>query len=110
MLLYVEIIIIDPTRLAQVLRRMTGENTVVAAAAKRYFLTETMQRFAESAVAVSTSFGGIIQISEFRKVLGLGRNQTIGVLEYFDRIGFTRRLGNTRIVLRNVSEVFPQLT
>ena len=37
---------IDPTRLLRVLRRLEGEKTVVAVAANRYFLTETMHNYA----------------------------------------------------------------
>ena len=101
---------VDPAQLSRILRRMEGEETVVAVAANRYFLTETMHAFAKSIVAANTSSGGVIQIAEFRKFTGLSRNQAIEVLEYFDRIGFTRRVGAARIVLKGVSEVFPQLS
>ena len=101
---------IDPTRLLRVLRRLEGEKTVVAVAANRYFLTETMHNYAESVVAVNTSFDGVIQLAEFRRSTGLNRNQAIEVLEYFDRIGFTRRVGAARVILKDVSEVFTRPT
>ena len=97
---------IEPIRLSRVLRRLEGEKTVVAVAANRYFLTETMHNYAESAVVVNDSSGGVLQLAEFRKSTGLSRNQAIEVLEYFDRVGFTRRVGVARIVLKDVSEVF----
>ncbi|MNE70849.1 Selenocysteine-specific elongation factor [compost metagenome] len=39
---------------------------------------------------------GIIQAASFRDRLGIGRKRCIQLLEYFDRIGFTRRIGNER--------------
>jgi selenocysteine-specific elongation factor len=42
----------------------------------------------------------------FKDRSGIGRNLTIEVLEYLDRIGCTRRLGETRILLRPAAELF----
>ena len=100
---------VDPAQLSRILRRMEGEGTVVSVAANRYFLTETMHAFAKATVAGNISSGGMIQIAEFRSFTGLSRNQAIEVLEYFDRIGFTRRVGSARVVLKTVSEAFPRL-
>ena len=41
----------------------------------------------------------------FKERCGLGRNVTIQILEYLDKMGATRRTGDARIVLRG-SEVF----
>ena len=67
-----------------------------------------MHAFAEATVAADISSGGMIKIAGFRNFTGLSRNQAIEVLEYFDRIGFTRRAGNARVVLKTVSEAFPE--
>lgn len=37
-----------------------------------------------------------IQVTTFRDALGLGRKRCIQYLEYFDRVGLTRRLGESR--------------
>jgi selenocysteine-specific elongation factor len=37
-------------------------------------------------------------IGDIRRALGIGRNLLIEVLEYFDRTGFTTRIGNSRRV------------
>ncbi|AGI26171.1 selenocysteine-specific elongation factor [Pseudomonas sp. ATCC 13867] len=39
---------------------------------------------------------GIIRAAAFRDRIGIGRKRCIQLLEYFDRIGFTRRFGNER--------------
>ena len=40
----------------------------------------------------------VVQVTAFRDVLGIGRKRSIQVLEYFDRIGLTRRIGDRRQV------------
>jgi selenocysteine-specific elongation factor len=42
--------------------------------------------------------GGTLTAAAFRDRSGIGRNVTIEVLEYFDRIRFTRRVGDARII------------
>ena len=37
-----------------------------------------------------------IEVTTFRDALGLGRKRCIQYLEYFDRLGLTRRLGESR--------------
>lgn len=44
---------------------------------------------------------GLICAADFRDRLGVGRKLVIQILEYFDRIGFTRRRGNDYL-LRDV--------
>ncbi|RON69337.1 hypothetical protein BK671_07825 [Pseudomonas fluorescens] len=39
-----------------------------------------------------------IQVTTFRDALGLGRKRCIQYLEYFDRIGLTRRIGESRLI------------
>ncbi|MFJ2709444.1 selenocysteine-specific translation elongation factor [Pseudomonas sp. NPDC087346] len=39
-----------------------------------------------------------IQVTSFRDALGLGRKRCIQFLEYFDRIGLTRRMGESRLI------------
>ncbi len=41
-----------------------------------------------------------LEVKEFRDKTGIGRNMTIEVLEYFDRIKFTRRLESGREILK----------
>ncbi len=43
--------------------------------------------------------GAAITAAGFRDRSGIGRNAAIEVLEYFDRIKFTRRVGDTHVLL-----------
>ena len=38
-------------------------------------------------------------VGEFRNDSGIGRNAVVEILEYFDRIGFTKRMGQIRKLL-----------
>jgi len=41
---------------------------------------------------------GAIHVSQYRDVIGVGRKRTIQILEFFDRVGYTRRAGVSRVV------------
>ena len=57
-------------------------------------------RLGEIAAALADEFAraGSFTAALFKDRSGIGRNLTIEVLEYLDRIGFTRRVGEARIV------------
>ena len=40
----------------------------------------------------------VVQVAAFRDMLGIGRKRSVQVLEYFDRIGFTRRVADQRYI------------
>jgi selenocysteine-specific elongation factor len=49
---------------------------------------------------------GGFSVIQFRDESGIGRNLCIEILEYFDRVGFTRRDGNTRILRTDKENIF----
>ncbi|MYM24427.1 selenocysteine-specific translation elongation factor [Duganella sp. FT135W] len=44
-----------------------------------------------------------VQAASFRDATGLGRKRAIQVLEFFDRVGYTRRVGNQHLVRPNAA-------
>ena len=44
-------------------------------------------------------------VRQFRDASGVGRNVVIEVLEYFDGRGFTQRIGDTRRVVGDLSQI-----
>ncbi|MYN39119.1 selenocysteine-specific translation elongation factor [Duganella sp. FT109W] len=42
-----------------------------------------------------------VQASSFRDATGIGRKRAIQILEFFDRVGYTRRIGNVHLVRPN---------
>ena len=59
-----------------------------------YYPPATVQRLAALARDVAAAHGGDVQASDFRDATHLGRKRAIQILEYFDRVGLTRRVGD----------------
>jgi selenocysteine-specific elongation factor len=52
-------------------------------------------------VAVAATVAGpdkVLTAAEFRDAIGLGRKRTIQILEFFDRVGYTRRVRDTHLL------------
>jgi selenocysteine-specific elongation factor len=97
---------LDPTAVERFLSRAERLGRVARVADNRFFLPETLARLAEIARELADSSPeGAFTAATFKDRCGIGRNVTIQMLEYLDKMGVTRRIGDTRIVLRG-SEVF----
>ncbi|CAG8868284.1 Selenocysteine-specific elongation factor [Pseudomonas fluorescens] len=57
----------------------------------------TIRRMAELLVQQSDGTQ-VVQVAVFRDMLGIGRKRSVQILEYFDRIGLTRRVADQRHV------------
>ena len=98
---------LQPEPLTRFLRRIERFGRVAQVAPNRFFLPETLARLAEIARELAeASPEGRFTAAEFKDRSGIGRNLTIEVLEYLDRIGVTRRDGDARTVLRSPAAVF----
>jgi selenocysteine-specific elongation factor len=98
---------LPPEPLTRFLKRVERFGRVAQVAPNRFFLPETVERLAEVARELAeASPEGRFTAAEFKDRSGIGRNLTIEVLEYLDRIGVTRREGDTRTVLRATAAVF----
>ena len=58
------------------------------------FAPATIRSLARRAQEVATRHQGEILAADFRDATGLGRKRAIQILEYFDRIGILRRVGD----------------
>ena len=67
----------------------------------------TMHELARLAREVAATQGGVITAALFRDATRLGRKRAIQILEYFDRVGLLRRVGDTHR-LRTDSALFEQ--
>jgi selenocysteine-specific elongation factor len=83
----------------QALQRLCDLGHLVQVARNRYFLPETvdalMQVARDTAAAASD---GRFEAASFRDRSGVGRNLSIQLLEFFDRIGFTRYARERRTI------------
>jgi selenocysteine-specific elongation factor len=71
-------------------------------AENRYFLPETLEQLAGMAGELARqSPNGSFTAAVFKDRSGVGRNPTIEIFEYLDKIGATRRIGDARFVLHD---------
>ncbi len=97
---------LQPEAVERFLSRAERLGRVARVADNRFFLPETLARLAEIARELADSSPeGTFTAAAFKDRCGIGRNVTIQILEYLDKMGVTRRIGDTRIVLHG-SEVF----
>ena len=72
-----------------------------------YILPAVTARLAAEAQRAAEENGAqLLTVGQFREVTGIGRHATMPVLEFFDRVGFTRRLNEGRQIRESWSEIF----
>ena len=82
------------------LKRAIQYELVIKVSDKRYYLTETIDVLKKLVRKTSENSGNVgFSVAEFRNDSGIGRNAVVEILEYFDRVGFTKRLGQVRKLL-----------
>jgi len=60
-----------------------------------------------SLIAGRISSAGPFTVAEFRDLVGASRKYVVPLLEYLDRVGFTRRQGDLRVLARRPSALGP---
>jgi selenocysteine-specific elongation factor len=72
-----------------------------------YYAPATVARLAAHARNVASTSAGALTAARFRDATGLGRKRAIQILEYFDRIGLLRRVGDAHR-LRSDTSLFTE--
>jgi len=102
-----EVIGLEPGKVQSLLTRISRQGLVVRVSQTRFFLPCALRRLGEIAQDLAEGGqSGLVTAAGFKDRSEIGRNLTIEVLEFFDRMGFTRRTGEARRVLRPAREVF----
>ena len=89
----------DPRKLETALARLERQGLLARISKTRFFLPDALRRL-EAIAEAEAQASGAITAAAFRDRAGIGRNLSIEVLEYFDRIKFTRRKGDAHVLLR----------
>lgn len=84
--------------------RVARFGLLVRVAENRFFPPAGLRSHAKLTEAIAAENQGSVKGGELRDRAGIGRTLAIEVLEYFDRIKFTRRDGNEHHVLRPARE------
>jgi selenocysteine-specific elongation factor len=82
-------------KLAEVLRLLERERSVVKVATDLYFLSSCVDKV-KNLLCKHLAEQGEISAATFRDLLGSSRKYTIALLEHFDREGVTLRVGDVR--------------
>ncbi len=92
---------VESKKLEAVLQQATRQGLLVRVSKTRFFLPAALARFEAVAreAGRDPAAGGKVTAAGFRDRSGIGRNAAIEVLEYFDRIKLTRRVGDAHVLL-----------
>lgn len=94
---------VERTTLEKFLERMARRGYLVRVSGTRYFMPNQLQKLGDLAKELAREApDGTFAAALYRDRSGLGRNLTIELLEYFDRIGFTQLTDGTRRVRRDL--------
>ena len=87
----------DEQTMRQVLKHAAQQGLITAIVKDRYYRHDRIVTFANLIRALDSERGSTCA-ADFRDRLNVGRKLAIQILEYFNRIGFTRRRGNDHLL------------
>ena len=79
------------------LRKVARVGDVMLVAQDHFFLSDAIARLADIAAEL-TQADGVARAAAFRDRIGGGRKAAIQILEFFDRVGYTRRIGDEHVL------------
>jgi selenocysteine-specific elongation factor len=84
-------------RVREVLRKQVTQGGVYQVVRDLFYDRERIAELAEIVGAATREQGGV-DAARFRDTLGTGRKRAIQILEFFDRVGYTRRVRDTHVL------------
>ena len=93
---------LDPKVTESFLVRVSRLGLLTRVTDNRFFPPEALRQHAAFMLEVAAANGGRITAGKLRDRAGIGRVLAIEILEYFDRIKFTRRVGDEHLLLRPI--------
>jgi len=87
-------------RVRQVLRKLLTQGSVYQIVRDLFYDAERVAELAHIAGTLARAHGAV-SAARYRDALGTGRKRAIQILEFFDRIGYTRRLRDSHVLRRD---------
>ncbi len=84
-------------RIREVLRKSVTQGTVYQVVHDLFYHRECIGELA-AIIAHLARERGRVDAAQYRDALGLGRKRTIQILEFFDRVGYTRRIKDSHVL------------
>jgi selenocysteine-specific elongation factor len=89
---------LEPKQLEKILNQVVKTGSLVRPVKNRFFLPEAMPQLM-AAMSKAADDKQQFTVQQYRDQTGIGRNLSIEILEYFDRQGVTRRVGDVRQIM-----------
>jgi selenocysteine-specific elongation factor len=87
-------------RVREVLRKQITQNTVYQVVRDLFYDRECIGELAAVVTTIAQEHGAV-NAARYRDAVGLGRKRAIQILEFFDRVGFTRRVQDSHVLRRD---------
>ena len=84
-------------RVREVLRKSVTQGTVYQVVRDLFYDRECVGELAAIITRLARQ-NGAVDAARYRDVLGLGRKRTVQILEFFDRVGYTRRVRDSHVL------------
>ena len=85
-------------RVRQLLRKLARRGEVYQVVRDLFYHPKLVRELAALVAALARDHDGVLGASAFRDASGLGRKRAIQILEFFDRVGYTRFQRDLRLV------------
>jgi selenocysteine-specific elongation factor len=93
---------LDEAKLRDFLHRKSKTGEVMRVAEDLFYPKPTLATLAANAALVARSASkGLFSAAQYRDATGIGRTRVIKILEFFDTLGITQRIGDTRKMHKN---------
>jgi selenocysteine-specific elongation factor len=90
---------IAETDVRSLLKRVARVGEITLVAHDHFFMTDAVRALADIAGELNAA-NGAARAAEFRDRIGTGRKLAIQILEFFDRVGYTRRVRDDHLIRR----------
>ena len=84
-------------RIRQLLAGLGREGRAFQVVTDLYFERAVVAELARTVEQLAAA-RGTVEAAAFRDAVGLGRKRAVQILEFFDRVGFTRRVGDAHVL------------
>ena len=93
---------LDETKVRDFLHRKSKTGEVMRVADDLFYPKATLATLAANAALVARAASrGLFSAAQYRDATGIGRTRAIKILEFFDTLGITQRIGDTRKMHKN---------
>ena len=90
----------DENRVRRVLNNLVRQGRLFQVVKDLFYAETAVRELADVINALASEAGGV-EAARFRDTIGVGRKRAIQILEFFDRLGYTRRVRSLHVLRTN---------